>query len=161
MFVIVLGVSGVGKTTVGEGLARQMNWPFLDADHFHPEANVQKMRQGIPLTEEDRKPWLAKLRETIGEYITNGKSGVLACSALRQSYRDVLAVNEEVKFVYLKGSYQLIEQRIRARRGHYMNPELLKSQFATLEEPHGDVIVVDVTPEPDEIVQNIRKKLAI
>ncbi len=161
MFIIVFGVSGVGKTTIGQLLASQLNWPFLDADDFHPSENVQKMRQGIPLTEADRQPWLTKLRETIGAYLKAGKSGVLACSALRQSYRDILAVNDEVKLVYLKGSYELIDARIKARKGHYMNPDLLKSQFATLEEPQGGVTVISITPDPPEIVQNIRQQLRI
>src|SRR6267378_1059306 len=140
--VLLMGVSGAGKTTVGKLLASQLGWEFADADDYHPAANVEKMRRGIPLTDADRAPWLEGLRSVIVEWIVAGKNGVLACSALKKEYRNRLVVGPEVRVVYLKGDQELLRERLLLRRGHYMKEAMLESQIATLEEP-GDAIVVD------------------
>jgi gluconokinase len=158
MIVIVMGVTGSGKTTVGQMLAQQMGWEFADADSFHSEKNIEKMRQGIALDDEDRAPWLASLRTAIVNWIAQKKSVVLACSALKKRYRAELQVGAEVKFVYLKGSRELIEERLRARHGHFAGDSILAGQFADLEEPEG-AIVVDVASSPERIVGEIRDGL--
>ncbi|MBS1165282.1 MAG: gluconate kinase [Proteobacteria bacterium] len=154
MIVIVMGVSGSGKTTVGELLADRMGCGFSDADDFHPAANVEKMRTGIPLTDDDRRPWLQALRQAIENWQAAGESRVIACSALKAVYRDQLSPRNDAVFIFLKGSAEIIAARLKARKGHYMNPDLLASQFATLEEPAG-AIVVDIAPPPAAIVDNI------
>ncbi len=160
MIVVVMGVAGVGKTTVGTLLAGQLGWKFADADTYHSPENIKKMASGIPLTDADRAPWLRALRETIQSWIANRQNVVLACSALKESYREYLSVDPAVRFVYLSGPYPLIEERIRQRTGHYMHGELLKSQFETLEEPN-DIRKIDVSATPLEIVREIRRTLAI
>ena len=136
MVIILMGVSGSGKTTIGQRLAQELGWPFYDGDQLHPQANIAKMRQGMPLTDEDRWPWLQALRAHIATCMQRGVSAVLACSALKQAYREYLIVDEtEVKLVYLKGDYDLIHTRLAQRHGHFMPPELLASQFVALEEP--------------------------
>lgn len=149
MVVILIGVSGSGKTVVGKALAAQIGWAFEDADHWHPAANVEKMRGGSPLTEEDRAPWLALLNAAIQQWIPEGRNVVLACSALKASYRRALRAGvhgaEAVRFVYLKGTYDEIDRRLRERRGHFMPECLLHSQFEALEEPEAsEAFVVDV-----------------
>ena len=158
MIVIIYGVSAAGKTTVGKLLAEELRWRFLEADDFHPRANVEKMRSGRPLTDEDRWPWLERLRERITSSLAEKKNTVLACSALKRAYRDRLRASDEVKLVFLRGSYAL-----RQRRGHFMNPALLKSQFADLEEPEPDedVLTVDLGRTPEEIVKEIKTKLGL
>ena len=158
MVVLLMGVSGAGKTTVGKLLASQLGWEFADADDYHSAANVEKMRNGIPLTDADRGPWLESLRSVIVEWIAAGKNGVLACSALKKEYRDRLVVGPEVRVVYLKGDRELLRERLLLRRGHYMKEAMLESQIATLEEP-GDAIVVDARRTPEEIVREIRLRL--
>ena len=158
MAVLLMGVSGAGKTTVGKLLASQLGWEFADADDYHSAANVEKMRNGIPLTDADREPWLESLRSVIVEWIAAGKNGVLACSALKKEYRDRLVVGPEVRVVYLKGDRELLRERLLLRRGHYMKEVMLESQIATLEEP-GDAIVVDARRTPEEIVREIRLRL--
>ena len=159
MFVIVMGVSGCGKSTVGQLLAGKMGCAFYDGDDFHPAANIAKMSQGIPLNDDDRAGWLAALADLIRRTLQNGGSGVLACSALKQKYRDVLRVDaDQVKFVYLKGSYDLIKARMEARPGHYMKPGMLDSQFAALEEPT-DAVTVSIEPSPEEIADRAFKQL--
>ena len=154
-----MGVSGAGKTTVGERLAAALGWSFYDADDLHPPANVEKMRRGTALTDDDRAPWLARLRSLIRELEREGRSAVIACSALRQSHRDYLADSgRNVRFVHLTGDFALIEQRLRERVGHFMSPALLASQFAALEQPAG-VPRVDVAQTPDEIVAEIVGKI--
>ncbi|HXH09001.1 MAG TPA: gluconokinase [Alphaproteobacteria bacterium] len=159
--IIVMGVSGSGKSTVGQRLAAELGWPFYEGDDFHPQVNVDKMRQGIPLTDHDRAPWLTTLRRLIDDVIAAGQSAVIACSALKQAYRDRLAgPHREVQFVYLKGSYALIRQRMLERQGHFMRAGLLASQFDTLEEPE-DALTVDIAQEPQVIVAQIRRALQI
>lgn len=158
MVVIVMGVVGAGKTTVGLLLAGQLGWKFADADDFHPEANVEKIRQGIPLTDEDRQPWLQRLREAITNWTAEERNVVLACSALKRRYRQELAVGPQVRFVYLKGSTELIEQRLRAREQHFAGVAILASQLDDLEEPE-DAVVADIASTPPQMVANIREKL--
>jgi gluconokinase len=160
MVVVVMGVTGVGKTTIGRLLAEDRGWPFLDADDFHPPANVAKMRSGVPLNDADREPWLTALRSEIGTRLEQAQSAVLACSALKQSYRDRLEVSPAVRFVYLRGDAALIRERLLARSGHYMDPGLLASQFAALEEPKG-VVVVDVGATPREIASRVETELGL
>ena len=160
MIVIVMGVAGVGKTTIGTLLATELGWKFADADAYHSPENIKKMTSGTPLTDADREPWLRALRQTIQSWITNEQDVVLACSALKDSYRRYLSVDPTVRFVFLSGPLPLIEERIRLRTGHYMHGELLESQFETLEKPIG-IPEVDVSAAPSEIVREIRRKLAI
>lgn len=155
-----MGVSGAGKTTVGQLLASELGWDFVDADDYHPPENVEKMRNGIPLTDADRAPWLETLRTLIAGWIAARKNTVLACSALKQSYRDRLQVSPEVQVVYLKGTPQVLQQRLHARRGHFMTERMLDSQLAALEAPE-DAIAVDADRSPAEIVTEIRSRLAL
>jgi gluconokinase len=160
VIVIIFGVSGAGKTTLGKLLARKLGWAFYEADDFHSPANIEKMHAGIPLTDEDRWPWLASLRELI-KHLDAKEDAVLACSALKHAYRRFLRVTDQVKFVYLRGDYPLIANQLRKRKGHFMNPELLKSQFADLEEPDAadDILTIDLGRTPRELVQEITSKL--
>lgn len=160
MIIILMGVSGVGKTTIGRALAQELQWRFAEGDDFHSAANKAKMHAGIPLTDEDRAPWLQSLRSAITGWLAAGDNVVLTCSALKASYREVLQVSSEVKFVYLRGSFELIAQRLALRHGHYMNPDLLGSQFETLEEPR-DAVTIDVGPPVPQIVKEIRAALVV
>ena len=161
MIIIVMGVSGSGKTTIGTQLAEALHWTFVDADGFHSAKNVEKMRQGIPLTEEDRRPWLSALRSQIAEWLEQNRSIVLACSALKTWYRQALLIDpSRMKIVYLKGPYSLIEKRLAGRKSHFMRPELLASQYAVLEEPAG-ALVIDAALRPADIVQEIKKGLSL
>jgi gluconokinase len=156
-----MGVSGVGKTTIGKLLAESLQWEFHDADDFHSLENVEKMRLGMPLTDADRKPWLQNLQTAIRHWLHENKNVVLACSALRDSYRQFLVLDSDrTKLVYLKGSYQLIQQRLHERQNHYMNEKLLSSQFETLEEP-SDAVFINVIEPPQIIVQSIRTVLGV
>jgi len=141
-------------------LARELGWHFYEADDFHSPENVEKMRSGIPLTDEDRWPWLDSLRELIKRCAARGENAVLACSALKLAYRERLRVSDEVKFVFLHGDYALVEKQLRQRRGHFMNPELLRSQFADLEapKPDEDVLTIELGRTPQEIVEEIKGK---
>lgn len=161
MIVIVFGVSGVGKTTIGKLLAEQFGWRFYEADDFHPRPNIEKMRSGLPLADEDRWPWLNLLREQITRSLAAKENAVLACSALKRAYRQRLRVSDDVKFVFLRGNYGLIERQLRRRRGHFMNPALLQSQFADLEEPepNEDAITIELGRSPEELVEQIKVKL--
>jgi len=160
MIVIVMGVVGSGKTTVGRLLAEQSGWEFADADDFHPPSNVEKIRRGLALTDDDRKPWLERLRGAIQHWIAEGRDVVLACSALKRSYRQELAAGPEVRFVYLKGSADLIESRLRSRQGHFAGEQILASQFADLEEPES-AVTIEIASAPHQIVAEIRKKLGL
>jgi gluconokinase len=162
MVLVLMGVSGSGKTTVGKILAEQLGWTFVEADEFHPAANVEKMHAGTPLTDADRRPWLDTLRERIDRACESGENIVLACSALKHAYQDYLERDDPacVQYVYLHGDENLIRQRLAARRGHFMNPRLLQSQFEVLEPP-ADSLRVDVAPPPDEIAAEIRRKLVL
>ena len=159
MIVVIMGVTGSGKTTVGSLLAQQLGWGFADADRFHPPANIEKMRQGIGLTDADRIPWLKAIHDAMLQWQADGKNFVLACSALKLSYREVLREKVEPKFVYLRGSPTLIQTRLAHRTGHYAKADLLSTQFSDLEEPHDDSLVIDINHTPQEIVEEIRKKL--
>lgn len=152
-----MGVVGAGKTTVGSLLAQKLGWHFADADDFHPAANIEKIQHSVPLDDSDRAPWLAALRNAIRHWNAEGQNAVLACSALKRKYREVLRI-DGVRFVYLKGDYDLIEHRLRARRGHFASDSILKSQFEDLEPPH-DAITVEIDNSPEAIVSEIITKL--
>jgi gluconokinase len=160
MVLILMGTTGAGKTTVGEILSRELRWEFADADNFHSPANVEKMSKGIGLTDEDRKPWLDALRTKIAQWIADGKNGILACSALKKAYREELTVGPEVKWIYLKGTFDEISKRVAARQGHYAKQDLVVSQFAVLEEPT-EAMAVDVSRSPEEIATEVRQRLGI
>jgi gluconokinase len=158
---IVFGVSGSGKTTLGRLLAEELGWRFYEADDFHSAANIKKMRSAVPLADEDRWPWLTSLRELIERCLTTNQSIVLACSALKESYRRYLRVSGEVKFVFLRGDNALIANQLRHRRGHFMNPALLRSQFDDLEEPQPteDAIVIELGRSPRNLVKEIKEAI--
>ena len=155
-----MGVAGCGKSTIGAMLAHELGWDFYDADDFHSESNRIKMAQNIPLTDEDRADWLDSLRSLIGQNIQNERSIVLACSALKKSYRDTLMINDQEEFIYLRGTYEQIEARLLQRSGHFMSAKMLASQFDILEEPQ-DAVTIDITHTPQEIISVIRKGLAL
>jgi gluconokinase len=155
---VIMGVSGSGKTTIGQALARRLNFEFVEGDEFHTRANREKMHAGLPLTDADRQPWLEALRSRITAMLARKGNAVLACSALRQSYREALAM-PGVKFIYLRVSKAVARQRLAKRRGHFFNPALLESQFATLEEPQ-DAVTVDADQSDLEVTQQIIRGLA-
>jgi gluconokinase len=161
VIVLLMGPAGSGKTTVGKLLASQFSWLFADADDFHPPANIEKMARGVGLTDEDRVPWLQSIRDAMRQWQAQRKNVVLACSVLKRSYRELLGVHSNdrnVKLVYLKGSYGLLLERLRSRKGHYANEHLLASQLADLEEPT-EAVTIDAAGSPEEIVAEIRKRL--
>lgn len=161
MVIIVMGVTGSGKTTVGQRLAEALGWRFHDADDFHPAANKAKMHAGTPLTDQDRWPWLQALRGVIEQALADQAGAVVTCSALKRAYRDVLAGGlSNVHYVHLTGDPDVLAARLASRRGHFMNPALLDSQIATLEAP-ADAIDVDVALTPDQQVAEIRRALAV
>jgi len=158
-FFIIMGVSGSGKTDVGKSLAQALGWDFFDADDFHPIENIAKMAGGIPLTDSDRAPWLDSLHNLISSSLTKNRPGVLACSALKERYRQrLLDGNDNAQIIYLKGSYELIRSRMNARKEHFMKPHMLQSQLETLEEPF-NALIVDIAPPVDEIVKVILQNM--
>jgi len=159
MVLILMGAMGCGKTTIGKMLAEKLGWAFYDGDDFHPKKNVEKMRAGIALTDQDRKVWLDKLHANIQRWLRDKQNSILACSALKQTYRDMLGVNQDtVRTVYLKGSYELLRKRIEERHHPYMDKNLLRSQIDTLEEPR-DGLTVDISETPETIVRIIMDRL--
>ena len=161
MIIVLMGVSGSGKTTICELVAQRMGWPYLDADDFHPPANVEKMRSGTPLTDADRGPWLDRMNGMLRERAVAGQSVVLGCSALRQVYRDRLGSGlPDVRWVHLQGSFELIQARLQGRQHRYMPASLLQSQFTTLEAPQ-DALAVDIGGTPDQIAGRIMAGLQL
>jgi gluconokinase len=161
---VVMGVSGCGKSTVAALLAGWLGWAFEEGDALHPEANVEKMAAGHPLTDDDRRPWLASVSDWIDQRLDAGKNGIITCSALKRAYRDVLDHRGSgVVFVYLAGERDTIAARLTARQGHFMPSALLDSQFADLEEPATDepALWVDVGPDPPEVAHRIREQLGL
>ena len=163
MIVVLFGVSGAGKTVTGQLLAQDLGWKFYDTDDFHAPANIEKMRSGVPLTDEDRKPWLDSLRRLIERSLAENVNAVLACSALKRAYREYLRVSPEVRFVFLRGEYDLVSRQLQNRTGHFMNPTLLQTQFDTLEEPlpEEETLVIELGPSSGEMVATIEEKLAL
>jgi gluconokinase len=160
MIILLMGVSGAGKTTIGKLFASALSWEFADADDYHSAKNIEKMRTGIPLTDADRAPWLESLRALVAGWIAEEKNAVLACSALKQAYRDFLRIGPEVCIVYLSVMPEVLRQRLHARRGHFMTEALLTSQLDTLEEPK-DAVVIDAGGNPEEVVAEIRARLKL
>jgi gluconokinase len=162
MVIVLMGVSGSGKTTVGRLLAAGLGWPFADADDFHPPANVEKMRAGVPLTDADRGPWLAALRDRVDAAAAAGENLVLACSDLKHAYQEYLEHDfpRDVRYVYLHGSEELIRERLAARTGHFMNPALLGSQFEALEPP-ADAARVEINAPPAAVAADVRRRLGV
>jgi gluconokinase len=158
MIVAIMGVTGSGKTTEGSKLAKRLGWEYVDADDFHSAANKDKMHRGIPLTDADRLSWLEAIHEKLAQADREHRHLVLACSALKQAYREKLFHGLDVRLVYLRGDYQLIAQRLRARKGHFADEHILAAQFADLEEP-SDALVVDIHGEPQQIVDEICRRL--
>jgi carbohydrate kinase (thermoresistant glucokinase family) len=161
MVTVIMGVSGTGKTTIGKLLAKQLSVPFIDADDFHPKSNVDKMKSGVPLNDDDRLPWLLNLRKEIESH-NSSNGAVLACSALKKKYREILSkrISDEVRFVWLMGDKKTILNRMNQRDNHYMPSSLLDSQFDALEEPSADeAITVEINATPDLIVEEILKKI--
>lgn len=153
---IVMGVSGSGKTTIGKALALTLGWSYMEGDQFHPQANVEKMSQGVPLTDEDRAIWLDRLRSEIENCLEEGIPAVLACSALKNSYRKRLQIDHRVQFVFLNLPFESARERMSKREGHFMPLSLLESQFETLQKPQsGEAIIVDAQQSPDQIVKDV------
>ena len=158
MIIVLMGVSGSGKTTIGAQLSEELQWDFFDGDDFHDSSNKEKMAAGIPLTDSDREAWLSMLRDLVIRLRRERKNGIIACSALKHSYRRYLMTDaEDVSLVYLKGDFEQIKKRLNDRKGHFMGESLLESQFSTLEEPD-DAIEVDITHTPSEVVSTIIKQ---
>jgi len=161
MAIVLMGVSGCGKSSVGEELSQVLNWPLYDGDDFHPQANVDKMAQGFPLNDDDRQPWLERLHALIVEHLDRGQYLLVACSALKEKYRQILrGSRENVKFVHLTGSFELIYARVQQRNEHYMKAEMLKSQFADLEEPQ-NALSVSIDQPVSQIVTEIIENLEL
>ncbi|BAX59752.1 MULTISPECIES: gluconokinase [Burkholderia cepacia complex] len=163
MILIAMGVSGAGKSRIGEMLAERLSCSYTDGDAFHSAANKEKMHNGIPLTDDDRWPWLRSIREAIEEKQRAGETAVFTCSSLKRSYRDVLrGTDTDVRFVYLQGSFEVLHERLKTRTGHFFDPSLLKSQLDTLEEPGPDeAIVVSIELTPEQIVDQVMLKIGI
>jgi gluconokinase len=161
MIILITGVAGAGKTTIGKRLAEELHWTFRDADEFHPPGNIETMRRGVPLEDVDRIEWLEAMRATVEGWLGTNHNAVLTCSCLKRAYRDRLLIDRaHMRLVYLKGSYDLIGDRISHRPDHFMKKELLKSQFDILEEPD-DAVTIDVGESSEVIVRTIRKALQL
>lgn len=160
MVILVMGTTGAGKTTVGQLLASRVHWAFLDADDFHPAANIEKMKHGIPLTDADREPWLKNMHEELLRLNARGRSAVLACSALKQSYRDTLSAGLDFHIVYLRGTYEQMRQHILSRQGHFAGESILAGQFADLEEPK-DALTLEVSHAPERLVAEALSGLGV
>lgn len=157
---IVMGVSGCGKSTIGKALAARLDCPFYDGDNFHPPENVVKMASGVPLNDNDRYPWLARLHDLLAEHVAVGETAVLACSALKEKYRDQLRVNDETCFIFLHGSFDLIWERMQKRKDHYMKAEMLQSQFDTLEPLSADeALMIGIDQDVESILELIEDQL--
>ncbi|WP_063548077.1 gluconokinase [Burkholderia territorii] len=163
MILIAMGVSGAGKSRIGEMLAERLSCSYTDGDAFHSAANKEKMHNGIPLTDDDRWPWLRTIRAAIEEKQRAGETAVFTCSSLKRSYRDVLrGTDTDVRFVYLKGTFEVLQERLKTRTGHFFDPSLLKSQLDTLEEPGPDeAIVVSIELTPEQIVDEVMVKIGL
>jgi gluconokinase len=160
MVVLLMGTTGAGKTTVGKILAARLRWTFLDADDFHSPANIDKMHHGIPLSDSDRLPWLEKIHTELQRQTQSGKNIVLACSALKQSYRDLLCSELDARIVYLRGTYDLMRQRIAFRHGHFAGEDILAGQFADLEEPP-NALALDVSRSPEQLAAEVIASLRL
>lgn len=162
MVLVLMGVSGSGKTTTGQALAADLGWAFVEADDFHPAANVEKMAGGVALTDDDRRPWLRALAGRVADACRRGENVVLACSALKQDHREELQQGTAgcVRYVHLTGAEELVRRRLEEREGHFMDPALLHSQFEALEPPEG-AVQVDVGPGPNEVAAVIRRRLGL
>ena len=160
MIIVLMGVTGSGKSTIGKLLAQQLGWKFFEGDDFHSPANIEKMRRGMPLSDDDRRPWLEAIRESIRQMVERSENALIACSALKHSYRQMLRITGEVVFVYLKANIDIVRERLKNRTGHFMNPNLIQSQFDTLEESE-QALRVDASLPPGEIVRRIRTQLRI
>ena len=164
LVLVLMGVSGCGKSTTGARLSKLLGWPFRDADSFHPQANIDKMSKGLPLTDEDRQPWLAAIAQWIDERLAAGECGIVSCSALKRTYRCIIVGERTgVRLVYLKGNMELIGDRLSRRRNHFMPAGLLRSQFDALEEPQGDerALSVPVSLSPRRVVETIMQELRL
>jgi carbohydrate kinase (thermoresistant glucokinase family) len=164
LVIVLMGVAGCGKSTTGAALGKALGWPFRDADSFHPPANIAKMSQGLPLTDDDRAPWLAAIANWIDERCEGGEPGIVSCSALKRAYRQrIIGARRGVRLVYLKGDMALIGSRLQARKHHFMPVVLLESQFATLEEPRADErpLIVSVAVSPRRVVGTILERLGL
>jgi gluconokinase len=160
MVILVMGTTGAGKTTIGQLLAARIGWKFLDADDFHPLANIEKMKHGIPLIDADRLPWLDRIHDELVRLSREKKNAVLACSALKQSYRDRLSAGLDFQTVYLRGTYDEMRRHIEARHGHFAGEAILAGQFADLEEPT-DALVLDVDHTPEQLVSESIERLKL
>ena len=158
MIIVLMGVSGCGKTTIGTNLARYLNWEYQEGDALHPQTNIRKMSEGIPLNDDDRKPWIARIADWIETRCIAGRDGVISCSALKESYRRTIRGNQKgVQFIYLRGTRELLSRRLTQRKDHFMPPDLLDSQLDLLEEPSADerAFVVTIDRTPNDIVKSI------
>jgi gluconokinase len=161
MVIIIMGVEGTGKTTIGNMLAEKLGWKFYDADDYHPKRNIEKMRSGVPLNDDDRWPWLKEVRKLINSSLNLNETSIIACSALKRSYREYLKQqNEKIIFIYLKGDKNTILRRLASRKGHFAGTQLLESQLNTLEEP-GGVLTCDISKQPEVITSYIIEKLKL
>ncbi|HEX7226466.1 MAG TPA: gluconokinase [Candidatus Binatia bacterium] len=160
MIIVITGVTGSGKTTIGRRLATELQWKFFEGDDFHPPANIEKLKRGEPLDDQDRLPWLKAIRDTIRAAIGRGENAVIACSALKESYRRMIRISPQVVLVHLEADPELIEKRLKQRIGHFMNRNLVRSQFETLEEPQA-ALQIDASLTPEQIVASIRSRLSL